>query len=295
MARVQLQITDMQQSLRVAEYDMVRTTRMAGRGGLPSDFRVEPPGLLSVAWLRGRALEVRNNVLEGGDDAIALGIRTPVALPNTDILTVRGCLSGLLFQMDPTNPADFTATTLTVRRNLPNGRSQDLAQLLEAGFSSPMLLQSSVSRGQFAVAEVTNVAGNANLVTLTITFASTLTPPNPWVVAPAAGFAPGFACALEEYRYYVRPTFVTDANGEQQLRPRLARARMIRHRAAARREVANLTLDLADDIFDLQVALGLDTDNNGLFDDDGNADDADDVLFEGATDDERRADDWLFN
>ena len=33
MARVQLQITDMQQSLRVAAYDMVRTTRMAGRGG----------------------------------------------------------------------------------------------------------------------------------------------------------------------------------------------------------------------------------------------------------------------
>ena len=30
MARVQMQVTDMQQSLRVAQYDMVRTTRMAG-------------------------------------------------------------------------------------------------------------------------------------------------------------------------------------------------------------------------------------------------------------------------
>ena len=146
MARVQLQITDMQQSLRVAQYNMVRTTRMAGRGGLPSDFRVDPDDI-SVPWLRGLAVEVRDNVLEGGDDQVALGIRTPVALPNTDILTVRGCLSGLLFQMDPTNPADFTATTLTVQHDLPNGRSQDLSQLVEAGFSSPMLLQSAISRG----------------------------------------------------------------------------------------------------------------------------------------------------
>ena len=45
MARLQLQITDMQQSLRVAQYDMVRTTRMAGRGGLPADFRVDPDDL----------------------------------------------------------------------------------------------------------------------------------------------------------------------------------------------------------------------------------------------------------
>lgn len=296
MARVQLQITDMQQSLRVAAYDMVRTTRMAGRGGLPADFRVEPPGVLSVAWLRGRALEVRNNVLEGGDDAIALGIRTPVALPGTDILTVRGCLSGLLFQLDASNPADFTPTSLTVHRALPNGRTQDLAGLLDADFDGPMLLQSSVSRGQFAVAEVANVAGDASSVTMTITFTSTLTPPNPIVVTPVAGFVPGFACALEEYRYYIRPTFLTDAEGEQQLSPRLSRARMVPGTELPYAgDAANLSLDLADDIFDLQVALGFDTDNNGSFEDDIDFDGDDDLMFEGATNNDRRADDWLFN
>jgi type II secretory pathway pseudopilin PulG len=301
MARVQLQITDMQQSLRVAQYDMVRTTRMAGRGGLPAEFRVDNDDI-SVPWLRGLAVEVRDNVLEGGDDQVALGIDEPVAQPGTDILTVRGCLSGLLFQMDPTDPTDFTATTLTINRDLPNGRSQDLAQLLEPGFSSPMLLQSSVSRGQYVVAEVASVAGNATSVVLTITFASTLSPPNPLVVALPAGFVPGFACALEEYRYYVRPTNIADANGDIQLSPKLARARMIPGTELPHDEDdANLSLDLADEIFDLQVALGFDTDYDsagsgvGSFDDDVDSLGVDDVFYEGVDDDARSTDDWLGN
>ena len=226
MARLQLQITDMQQSLRVAQYDMVRTTRMAGRGGLPADFRVDPDDL-SVPWLRGLAVEARDNVLDGGDNEVALGTADPVALPGTDILTVRGCLSGILFQMDAANPADFTPTSLVVHRNLPNGRSQDLSALLETGFSSPMLLQSSVSRGQYAVAEVRPSPERIQDVTLTITFTSVLSPPNPLVVAPPAGFVPGFACALEEYRYYVRQNFETPGDNATPLKPRLTRARMI--------------------------------------------------------------------
>ena len=217
MARVQLQITDMQQSLRVAQYDMVRTTRMAGRGGLPASLPGRPrrhsrcPGC--AAW-RSRCATTSSPAATTRSRS-ARPILSP--MPGTDILTVRGCLSGLLFQMDATNPADFnpidlTATTLRVPSNLPNGRSQDLAQLLEPGFSSPILLQSSVSRGQFVIGEVTNVAGNATAVTITLTFASLLSPPNPLVVAPPAGFVPGFVCALEEYRYYVRPTNVTVAD-----------------------------------------------------------------------------------
>ncbi|MEO7973939.1 MAG: prepilin-type N-terminal cleavage/methylation domain-containing protein, partial [Thermoanaerobaculia bacterium] len=52
MARVQLQITEMQQSVRVAQYDMVRATRLTGRGGLPPAFRVDTDDI-SVPWLRG--------------------------------------------------------------------------------------------------------------------------------------------------------------------------------------------------------------------------------------------------
>ncbi len=102
MARVQMQITDMQQSLRVAQYDMVRTTRMAGRGGLQPNFSVDNV-TLTVPWLRGDAVEVRDNVATGDDQDVAIGTDEPKALAGTDILTVRGCISGLQFQMDETN------------------------------------------------------------------------------------------------------------------------------------------------------------------------------------------------
>lgn len=299
LARVQLQITDMQQSLRVAQYDMVRTTRLAGRGGIPAAFRVDPDDI-SVPWLRGQAVEVRDNVADGGDNVVALGAREPEALPGTDILTVRGCISGLLLQMN--SPADFAPPDLTFSRNLLNGRSQDLSQLLESGFSGPILLQSAADRNQFAVAEVTGVAGNANAVRLQISFTSALTPPNPLVAAPPGGFVPGFACVLEEYRYYIRRNFETPGDNSTPLKPRLTRARMIPGTELPYGEDdANLTLDLADDIFDLQVALGFDTDYDsaasgaGSFDADTNDTGPDDVIFEGADDDARAADDWLGN
>lgn len=298
MARVQIQITDLQQSLRVAQYDMVRTTRMAGRGGLRADFRVDNDDI-SVPWLRGLGVEVRDNVADGGDNEVALGTEEPVAIPGTDILSVRGCLSGLLFQMDPSNPGDFSLTSLTVRRALPSLRTQALDQLLDDSFDGPLLLQSAVSRGQFAVAEVTAVAGDANVVTFTITFASALSPPNPLVAAPDADFVPGWVCGLEEYRYYVRQTPGDDI---VPIKPRLARARMIPGTELPYAEdEANLTLDLADDIFDLQVALGFDTDYDsagsgvGSFDHDPDFVGADDFFYEGADDAARGTDDWFGN
>ncbi len=300
MARLQLQITDLQQSLRVAQYDMVRTTRMAGRGGLPSDFRVDPDDI-SVPWLRSLAVEVRDNVADSGDNRVALGLAEPVAIPGTDILNVRGCLTGQLFQMDPANPADYSSTTLIVRKLLPSGREQDLAQLLDGSFAGPILLQSAVSRGQFAVAAVTAVGGTADVVTLTITFTAPA-PPNPLVTPPAADFIPGFVCGLEEYRYYVRRNYETPGDNSTPIKPRLTRARMIPGTELPYAgEVANLTLDLADDIFDLQVALGFDTDYDsagsgvGSFEDDTNTIDPDDVFFEGTTDTARGSDDWLGN
>lgn len=301
LARVQLQITDMQQSLRVAQYDMARTARMAGRGGIPSTFQVVT-GLLSVDWLRGQAVEVRDNVADGGDNYLALGLDDPQALPGTDILTVRGCVSGLLFQMEETIPSDFTLTSLVLRRNLANLRSQDLSELLADDFAGPMLLQSAADRRQYAIAEVTNVGGDADMVTMQITFNSTLTPPNPLVTAPAGNFVPGFACVLEEYRYYVRRNFETPGDDTTPLKPRLARARMVPGTELPfADDDANLSLDLADDIFDLQVALGFDTDYDsaasgaGSFNADTNAIGPDDTMYEGADDDARATDDWLGN
>jgi Tfp pilus assembly protein PilW len=76
MAQVQTQITDLQQSLRVAQYDIVRLVRSAGRGGLPMDLdpdAVYDPAA-TIPELRGRAIEVRNNVT-GDERHIAAGDR----------------------------------------------------------------------------------------------------------------------------------------------------------------------------------------------------------------------------
>src|SRR5712692_1269411 len=86
LARAQSQITDMQQSLRVAQYEMVRLTRMTGRGALHSIVPLRPPPL-------GAAVEVRNNV-GSANDQLAIGYAgTPMVVDGTDVLTVRGVFS----------------------------------------------------------------------------------------------------------------------------------------------------------------------------------------------------------
>ena len=61
----------------------------------------------------GSALEVRDNVRDGDTDAIAIdyvdpsGDPTPVAVPGTDILTIRGVFTAPLYIIDIANPSDF--------------------------------------------------------------------------------------------------------------------------------------------------------------------------------------------
>lgn len=300
LARVQLQVTDMQQSVRVAQYDMVRTTRMAGRGGLPGAFHTDTDDL-SVPWLRGLAVEARDNVADGGDNYLALGTEEPQAVPGTDILTVRGCLSDLLFQILP-NAGDYDSSHVTIRKALSNGRTQEVGHLLDEEVEGPLLFRSATDRDRYAVAEVTNVAGDDDAVTFSISYTSAVDPPNPLVAAPAEPFLPQYVCVLEEYRYYVRRNFETPGDSDTRLKPRLSRARMIPGTELPYSDdAANLSLDLADDIIDLQIALAFDTDYDsaasgaGSFDDDNNDTGPDDLVYEGADDDARATDDWLGN
>lgn len=313
MSRIQMQITEAQQAVRVAQYDIGRIVRMAGRGGLPATFTQVATG--STSWLASPAIEVRNNLTADDDREVARGFGgTPSVIPGTDLLVVRGCISGLLFQLDPSSPTDFNADpdtpgtidtgTLIIRRITVAGREQNLQELLEPGFSSPVLLQSATNRGQYAIAEVNAVAGDLDAVTLTLDFLpNDDTPNNPLVGLPDPAMAVGFACVLEEYRYYVRElAAVADGDVDTPRAPRLSRARMIPGTETPYQSLAaNLTLDLANDIFDLQIALGFDTDYDldggppGSFDDDVDQDGNDDVLYEGADDGARATDDWLWN
>jgi len=106
LARAQTNIADMQQSLRVAQYDMVRMLRMAGRGGLP-------PVQAGLALPTGAALSLVPNVPD--DTHIVPGdTDTPKILEGTDVLVVRGVFSMPVYQIDyvksgsyrPVDPVD---------------------------------------------------------------------------------------------------------------------------------------------------------------------------------------------
>ena len=84
LSRVQSNVADMQQSLRVSQYDTVRLVRMVGRGGLPFARAADRPGgrVLDVCCGRGLQLPGPPAVLDG---FLESGIRwrrqhqTPVA------------------------------------------------------------------------------------------------------------------------------------------------------------------------------------------------------------------------
>src|SRR6185295_8414546 len=93
LARVQTRVAEMQQSLRIGQYDMVRLARMAGRGGLPSTQpgRVLPTGI---------AISVRGNVT-GTDAYLSPTVTTtPKVLAGTDVITLRGVFSTQIFQVN---------------------------------------------------------------------------------------------------------------------------------------------------------------------------------------------------
>ena len=322
MARIQTQITDMQQSLRVGQYDMVRTTRMAGRGGLPLTYTVATTG--TATWLQGLALEVRNNLVEDADREVAQGYDdSPLAVKGTDVLITRGCLSSPMFMVNSANPGAFTGDAngdgtpsdgvLLLDGVTTKGLSQvdGLQQFVDGTLSGPLVLMSAIDRTRLGYAEVTSVTGDpATQLTLNLTFVSAADPPNPLIGlpdidgdgVPDPNFTVGFACVLEEYRYYVRENREIPGDDASRLMPRLARARMIPGTETAfADDVANLSLDLADEIIDLQVALGFDSDFDldgalpGAFDDDPDALGNDDVVYEGADNAARGNDDWLWN
>src|SRR6185295_996160 len=63
IARVEGRVTDMQQSLRAGQQDIVRNIRMAARGGLPvALFPDVPSGYAGRQLPTGMAIEVANNV-----------------------------------------------------------------------------------------------------------------------------------------------------------------------------------------------------------------------------------------
>lgn len=299
IARTQSHLAEMQQSQRVAQQTILKLTRMAGRGGLLSF-----DAAAGMQLPDGVALEVANNVGSGtklGNCACAQVVE------GTDVLTLRGVF-GDLYQLDPQNTSQFSyddsvggTGVLTVLGQTPTGAVQDLSDLARAverlntdGGTEALLLGSAV--GQYAVVEmvaggsVEESGGNIDSVTVNFLGKDGTDTADYRDISFGGSYPPGlqqvlFAGIVEEYSFYVRDRRSNPADNSSDILPQLARARFFPNTGKAyRNDDSNLADVVADNIMDLQVALGIDRDGNG-------------VIVDGAIDPSvnPESDEWLFN
>jgi type II secretory pathway pseudopilin PulG len=273
LTRVQTNVSDMQQSLRVAQNDSVRMIRMAGRGGLPLGNLPD-----------GTAVLVANNVANGTHVG---GAATPEVVPGSDVLTIRGVFSAPSYQTDTVNAATFTLSpavgptggTILINNKTPTQIPQDLAALKDAVTNQrpeALLLVGSQGSDVWVVVELD--PGNSNVTNpsqFVIGFKITggihtadylkLSSAGPGVFPPELTRT-SFVGLLEEYRYYVRREHAIAGDQASDLVPKLSRARVYPGTQVVwgggggdDPNDPNWRADIADNIFDFQVALGLDT------------------------------------
>ncbi|MCP4664433.1 MAG: hypothetical protein GY856_54310 [bacterium] len=307
LARSQTFLTELQQSQRVAQQQVVSLVRMSGRGGLVAYVALDAAapfnGDPDTAVPRG--LLITNNHPGGELDP---GNADTEVLAGTDVITVRGVLSTPIYTVNsesPThfvvndnNPTDLVGTIEIYEDVLPGtplgNDIEDLRKVRDEGLKVPLivvsdrddavygLLEFDFNQGDLDPAEgvpasiVTRINGGDNsadylgLSNFTITF-------------PGGSFKSnldgvGFVGIIEEYRFYIRP--VQENPNDPQSR--------VAHRLAVARFLAGTTTfldfqDVADNIIDLQVALGVDLNRDGVILDAGDA--TDEWLFNHSADD----------
>lgn len=310
VTRVQTNLAEMQQSLRAGQHELVRMTRMAGRSGLPVTGPDAPVGGPTPA--ARLAIQVLNNVTGDARKVVPGEDDGPLAIEGTDILVLRGNFSTPLYNVtlesldDPTQP---TTGRLRVQRVDPTHPEQDLAPLAAADDGSgdtvipeALILMPSTPGVSFAVLELEPNSADNTSDELVLDFRvkdsdvadayHALWTNNPATNFPMLAGSAGYVAILEEYRFYVRNDGIDTAEGA---RPRLSRARLLPGTGfgygdptAATPQPGSLQTDIADNILDLQVALGFDTTIDG-----------DDIGFDGqgsiAETENGVDDDWLYN
>ncbi|HWN44071.1 MAG TPA: prepilin-type N-terminal cleavage/methylation domain-containing protein [Thermoanaerobaculia bacterium] len=243
MNRVQLNVADMQQSLRIAQNEIVKLARMAGRGTLP----------------RLVAIEVDNNV--PANHELISGKAATGVLEGTDVLTIRGVFNSSLYQIDYLNPkvwsapdADGDGSVLVLPSAAGVPQDLDALRLIATPEETLLLVTpddvAAVAHILGSVDEPIEIAPGVIVIGVRISFTKHLEEGD---LGPLAPGLPAVAQigVLEEHVFYVRST------GADGVAPSLARARMDPGSDQAYEEdVANATLDIADNIADLQIALG---------------------------------------
>ena len=329
VARVETQITDLQQSLRAAHRQITRFVNMAGRGGLSL-------ALPNVPVYQGPALSMRNAAGVAADNGeIAIGfVDTPHAVEGSDILTTRGVFTTQGYVVDTLNPADFTlldtggnptndptvATdgTVVIRDVTTTGVFQDLTPLktaLDDDVPEALVLMSPMDERIVAVVELDFANSNDTVpgqVTVAFKVQGMSHPEYRDLYNSGAGLNPVLPVGLntishmgilEEYRFYVRKP-PAPIPGLPPATSKLSIARMFPGTEIPYlSDLSNTAVDLADNVLDMQVGLAFDsnlgpaaTDQNG----DGVVDEDDMEIYLWTPDPDNPGDppvpdDYLFN
>jgi len=328
VARVETAMTEMQQAVRAVHLEVGSRLRVAGRGGLfqstPSKARPDLGAVIEVADnVTGNAREVAPamsdspKAVEGTDILTVRGVfTTPIYQTfsnddDTSYLVLRDS-SG-----NPTgDPTQARQGEIHVCDRSPAGFPQPLGplrSLISAGSEEALVLAAGADAGDYGVVKLdpnasapTSALCNPADANAGVTLA--------FVVSGDGGRAdryqqlaetgPGlpetltsasYVAVLEEYRYFVREAREVAADGTSDLLPRFSRARLYPNTGApwgtdAATRAESAATDVADDLLDFQVSIGLDSSQGGGSIEDGTA--ADRGLAESA---DGRADDWLFN
>jgi len=242
VASTQLEQADLQQAVRVALEDIIRQTRLIGRGGLlavrarsatnPESWKDTwcPSGTCPDTEPIGLALRVDNNVGTGyhvvkGDN------NSPVVAPGTDVLTVRGVFATPVYLVRYSDEASFTLVDdgsgnyisgqVVIENVTPIGEvAQDLSyfeDMRAAGRPEAILLMSPFSDAVFGVVQFDpNASGmdvSGDKFVLAFTLDTTLKYAKVYQTGSSDAKFPGDVLKqsrvgsvgiLEEYRYYVR-------------------------------------------------------------------------------------------
>ena len=320
ISRAQTHVADMQQNLRVGQHQMVRMTRMAGRGGLPvQDTTSIPTNPLPL----GLSVSMMNNV--DNSTFMIPGDTSTKVVQGTDVLILRGVFTTPVYVVDwrqrPGVPAGFSyddgtdSGTVRICYSALTGVEQDLTALEElldpsaSGDPVPLIVVSAQSDLTYAVVEVNpgsssdstsdcdpvDVGGTMKTGFL-LSFVTdggahtadykSLTPNGTF---PASLEQVAFVGLLEEHRYWIREDRAIAGDASSELVPVLTQSRFFPTAPDLTSvptpiNATSRTLDLADNIIDLQISLGIDTDGDGDADEDPANKDSDELLFNDSSD-----------
>ena len=272
VGRVQTDLAAVQQTERAIHNLLAESVRLAGRGGLATEW----------------ALGVRNNV---PDDFEVAGNPT---VDGSDVLRIRGILEGLyVVDSEDASTFDYDETTQTgtviVESMMPTAIAPQPLDLIEEALDDArpvaLMIVSATNAGTYGVVELransTVVAADVNgdgtteewekrgtLRFSTDTNQGTYN--GDYLAMSSTGAWPdtlttaGIVGILQEYQFYVRDTnTAVDGN-----RPKLSRAEFYPGTTIVVGDAANGRIDLADHVIDLQIARAFDRDGDLMLDED---------------------------